>query len=149
MADISGFLALQRHLVRVLLRHVAVAAGGTETNTFGIAFTRQPPPSGMAPWVNLVPQDVEGLGAQLVAYHALFAPLFVREEQRVWALKYSQEQMLDIERKSVEPMALALEGGNVQAMQQFISAGAWDDEPILEARQQLMAGTLGGMRLGY
>ena len=36
--------------------------------------------------------------------------------------------MLPLERKSIEPMALALEGGNVQAMQQFIGQGAWSED---------------------
>jgi hypothetical protein len=31
--------------------------------------------------------------------------------------------MLPIERKSIEPMALAWDGGDVQAMQQFIGQG--------------------------
>lgn len=54
--------------------------------------------------------------------------------------------MLDLERKSIEPMAL--EGGNVQAMQQFISEGAWEDEPVLEAHRRLVAETLGDVETG-
>jgi len=61
---------------------------------------------------------VEGLGDELMSYQQLFASGFVRWEQRHWALKYSQGQMLDLERKSIEPMAAALVGGNIQAMQQ-------------------------------
>src|SRR5438094_9842124 len=95
-----------------------------------------PPPSGRPPESNLAPRDVEELANELVAYHALFAPLFRREEQRQWALKYLQGQLLDLERKSVEPMALALEGGNVQAMQQFVSVGAWDAELIWDQHQR-------------
>jgi SRSO17 transposase len=45
-------------------------------------------------------------------------------------------------------MALALPGGEVQAMQQFISQGAWDDEPILHHHQQLVAQTLGDSATG-
>src|SRR3954451_21342058 len=41
-----------------------------------------PPPSGRPPESNLAPRDVAGLADELVAYHALFAPLFRREEQR-------------------------------------------------------------------
>jgi SRSO17 transposase len=102
-----------------------------------------PPPSGQPPELNLVPADVEALAAELVAYHAEFAPLFRRAEQRHWALAYLQGQLLELERKSIEPMALALEGGDVQAMQPFISQGAWDDELILAHHQQLVAETLG------
>ena len=67
--------------------------------------TAAPPPSGWPSGNNLAPHDVEALANELVAYHALFAPLFRREEQRQWALKYLQGQLLDLERKSVEPMA--------------------------------------------
>jgi SRSO17 transposase len=106
-------------------------------------FGTQPPPSGMPPAVNLAPRDVEAMADELTAYHAIFAPLFWRAEQRQWSLKYLLGQMLDIERKSIEPMALALEGGNVQAMQQFIAVGVWDDELILKRHQELAAETLG------
>jgi SRSO17 transposase len=99
----------------------------------------KPPPSGMPPERNLASRDVEALADELIAYHALFAPLFRRREQRHWALQYLRGQLLDLERKSIEPMALALEGGNVQAMQQFISDGAGDDDVILQAHQQLVA----------
>jgi SRSO17 transposase len=108
----------------------------------------QPPPSGLPPVINLAPRDVAGLGAALRAYHALFAPFFQRVEQRRWALQYLQGQMLELERKTIEPMALALEAGNVQAMQQFISVGAWQDDPILAQHHRLVAETLGDLATG-
>jgi SRSO17 transposase len=107
-----------------------------------------PPPSGRAPDHNLAPRDVEALADDLVAYHAHFAPLFQRSEQRKWALAYLHGQLLELDRKSIEPMALALEGGDVQAMQQFISDGPWDDERVLEMHQQLVAETLGDAETG-
>ena len=107
-----------------------------------------PPPSGRPPDHNLVPRDVVALADELVAYHAAFAPLFHRSEQRHWALAYLQGQLLDLERKAIEPMALALKGGDVQAMQQFISKGAWDDDRILEQHQRLVAETLGDAETG-
>lgn len=107
-----------------------------------------PPPSGLPPMGNLAPRDVEALAEALLAYHAEFAPLFRRAEQRRWALKYLQGQLLDLERKSIEPMALALADGDVQAMQQFISVGAWDDEPLLARHQALVADSLGDPATG-
>ena len=83
-----------------------------------------PPPSARPPLVALPPEEVAALHDDLRAYHRESAPLFRREEQRHWALKYLEGQLLAIERKSIEPMADALEGGNVQAMQQFIGLGA-------------------------
>jgi SRSO17 transposase len=107
-----------------------------------------PPPSGCPPEVNIAPSDVEALADELVAYHAAFAPFFRRAEQRHWALAYLHGQLLHLERKSIAPLALALPGGEVQAMQQFISQGAWDDAPILHHHQQLVAQTLGDSATG-
>jgi SRSO17 transposase len=102
-----------------------------------------PPPSGRAPVLNIAARDVEGLGDELVSYQQLFASGFVRWEQRHWALKYSQGQLLDLERKSIEPMAAALVGGNIQAMQQFISQGTWSDDEVLAIHRGAVAETLG------
>lgn len=102
-----------------------------------------PPPSGRAPKLNIAPRHVEGLQTRLESYHEIFAPLFQRQEQRHWSLKYMQGQMLDLERKSIEPMARALTDGNVQAMQQFTSASSWDDEEILRAHRGEVGKTLG------
>ena len=107
-----------------------------------------PPPSGQPPVINLAARDVEALADELLAYHAHFASLFQRSEQRTWALTYLQGQLADLERKSIEPMALALPDGNVQALQQFISLGAWDDAAVLKTHQQLVADTLGDPQTG-
>jgi SRSO17 transposase len=107
-----------------------------------------PPPSGRPPESNLAPRDVAELADALVAYHAHFRPLFAREEQRHWALAYLQGQLLTLDRKSIEPMALALPDGNVQAMQQFISVGAWDAAAVLHQHQRLVAETLGDRASG-
>jgi SRSO17 transposase len=103
----------------------------------------QPPPSAQPPTANLGARDVAALAEELAAYHAHFAPLFARAEQRRQAAHYLTGQLLDLERKSIEPMALALPGGNVQALQQFIGVGAWDDEAVLQRHQALVAETLG------
>ncbi len=102
-----------------------------------------PPPSGRKAFLNLAPRDVKGLLEELKKYHTIFAPLFQRPEQRHWSLKYLEGQMLELERKSIEPMARALEGGNVQAMQQLISASPWGDEAVIETHQHKVAQTLG------
>ncbi len=102
-----------------------------------------PPPSGRAPVLNIAPRDVEGLGDELKRFHRMFATGFMRREQRHWALKYSQGQLLELERKSIEPMATALVGGNIQAMQQFISQGAWSDAEVLAIHRRAVAETLG------
>jgi SRSO17 transposase len=116
---------------------------GMKTNHAQRLAPETPPPSGRKPCLKLSPHQVEGFIDDLKKYHQQFAPLFRRQEQRYWALKYMEGQMLDIERKSIEPMANALEGGNVQAMQQFVSASPWDDKPIIVEHQEGVATTLG------
>ena len=93
--------------------------------------------------MNFAPRDVEGLVDELRLYHLRFRPLFRREEQRRWALKYLQGLLSDVERKSIEPMAERLEGGNVRDMQSFIGQGSWDDDGILRVHQRMVDEDLG------
>ncbi len=100
--------------------------------------------------VTLSPADLADVGAELAAYHARFAPLFVRREQRAWAEVYLRGLLLaDVPRKNVEAMALRLLGvgpraaRHVRALQQFIGEGAWDDTAILAEHQRFVAQTLG------
>jgi SRSO17 transposase len=102
-----------------------------------------PPPSGRKPAMNIAPLQVEGLLDDLQDYHEQFVAYFGRREQRYWAQKYMEGQLLALERKSIEAMASALVGGNVQAMQQFIGVGRWADEPIIKQHQREVAHTLG------
>jgi len=106
------------------------------------------PPSAQPPTPNLAPRDVERLADDLVAYHARFAPLFQRTEQRRAALLYLQGQLLDLERKTIEPLAHAVVGGDVQALQQFIGQSPWDAEAVLHAHQAYVGETLGDAEEG-
>ena len=56
---------------------------------------------------------------------------------------YLQGLMLPIECKAIEPMALALDGGDVQAMQQCIGQGQWQDDMLLRRHWRLVDETLG------
>ena len=59
----------------------------------------------------LTPQDLTGVAEELVAYHAHFAPLFQRREQRAWADVYLRGLLTaEVPRKNVEAMALRLLG---------------------------------------
>ncbi len=83
---------------------------------------------------------------ELRAYHALYAPLFQRQEQRDWAEQYLRGLLSALPRKSIEPMALALVGADrnaVRGMQQFLSAGPWDDDAILRRHWQEVEQFLG------
>lgn len=103
------------------------------------------PPSGRAPGP-LSGRDAEAMAEALVVYHAQFHDLFVRREQREWSAFYLRGQLSDLERKTVEPMVLALKGDDraaVRAGQQFLGEGAWADAPILARREAFVAEDLG------
>jgi SRSO17 transposase len=95
------------------------------------------------PLLDLTPEEIEALADELVDYHGEFAHLYYRTEQAHWAHKYLQGLMLPIERKAIQPMAMALEGGNIQAMQQFIGQGRWQDQKLVHKHWQLVDETLG------
>ena len=103
-------------------------------------------PGVTAPTLDLTPQEVAGLVEELHAYHALYAPLFQRREQRDWSEQYLRGLLSDLPRKSIEPMVLALAGADrnaVRGMQQFLSAGTWEDGPILRRHWQAVEQALG------
>ena len=95
------------------------------------------------PPMELSPEEINELADELVGYHSQFAEGYYRVEQAHWGQKYLQGLMLPIERKSIQPMAMALEGGNIQAMQQFIGQGRWEDDQLLRKHRQLVDETLG------
>ena len=95
------------------------------------------------PPLELTAEDVEVLADELTKYHAEFVDLFYRKEQSYWSYKYMQGLMLPIENKAIQPMAMALENGDIQAMQQFIGQGRWQDKAVLEKHWQLVDETLG------
>jgi len=100
--------------------------------------------------VALRPEDLADVGEELATYHARFAPLFARREQREWSEVYLRGLLLaDVARKNVEAMALRLLGAGpqaarqVRALQQFIGEGAWEDDALLAEHQRFVAQTLG------
>ena len=95
------------------------------------------------PPLDLSEDEVVELADELVRFHGEFAELFFRPEQEHWALLYWRGLVQPELRKSVERLALGLEGGNVRAMQRFIGKGAWDDGAILARNRELVAESLG------
>lgn len=99
-----------------------------------------------APLLDLTPHDLDGILDDLCAYHASFGPLFQRREQRAWSETYLHGLLLDIPRKSVEPMLLHLRGADpnaIRAVQQFVGDRPWDDRPILQQLWHEVATDLG------
>jgi SRSO17 transposase len=96
--------------------------------------------------MSLRPQDVASLVDALQASHASYRPLLQRREPRQWSAAYLQGLLLDLRRKSIEPMVLALHGADfnaMRAMQQFVSEGAWPDHTLLKRHWREVEETLG------
>jgi len=106
----------------------------------------QPPASGRTPSAPLAQQDVDASADELVAYLRLWSDLWPRREQREWSAFYLCGQLANLERKTIEPMVLALKGADVNAvrgLQQFISQSDWAVAPKRDHLQQLVGGWLG------
>jgi SRSO17 transposase len=104
----------------------------------------------LPPSERLTRADARALADAFTEYHAHFAPLFARREQRQWADGYLRGLLgTEAPRKNVEALVLRLLGAGpgaerrVRAVQHFIGAGAWDDAPILAEHQRLVEQTLG------
>jgi hypothetical protein len=62
----------------------------------------------------------ERLAEERVCYHAAFAAWYYRQEQAHWRYQSLRGLMLPMARKSIEPLPLALDGGDLQAMRPCI-----------------------------
>jgi len=75
--------------------------------------------------------DVENFMHELKGFHEQFYDCFHRSESRDHFYKYMAGQFSPLERKSIEPIALAVKDGNVRAMQRFVSDAEWNDDNIM------------------
>ncbi len=82
--------------------------------------------------------DIRNIMNELSGFHEEFADCFRRSESREHFLKYMAGQFSPIERKSIEPIALAIKDGNVRAMQRFVSDAPWDDENMIAKYRNLV-----------
>jgi SRSO17 transposase len=95
------------------------------------------------PKFEVVAQDIEDFASELRAFHQNFADCFYRSEPRENFLKYMNGQFSELERKSIEPMALHIEGGNVRSLQRFVSDVVWDQKLILKKYHTMVNDDLG------
>lgn len=95
------------------------------------------------PTFDLVPSDVEGFMEELWAFQSTFHDCFVRSEPRTHFFDYMVGQFSKLERKSIEPIALGVEGGTVRGMQRFLSDVHWDEEQMRWNYHQLVADPMG------
>jgi SRSO17 transposase len=95
------------------------------------------------PQFGLDPSDVKGFMDELHGFHTAFRECFARSEPREHFFHYMVGQFSELDRKSIEPMALQVEGGHVRAMQRGISDAVWDDEQMLRTYHRLVNDDVG------
>ena len=95
------------------------------------------------PTFDLVPSDVEGFMEELWAFQSTFHDCFARSEPRAHFFDYMVGQCSKLARKSIEPIALQVEGGTIRGLQRFISDVRWDEEQMRWNYHQLVAEEMG------
>jgi SRSO17 transposase len=65
------------------------------------------------PTFDVVPSDVEGFMEELWEFQSAFHDCFTRSEPRAHFFDYMVGQFSKLERKSIEPMALQIEGSTI------------------------------------
>ena len=95
------------------------------------------------PKFELTPQDVDGFLDELRAFHHHFQACFARSEPREHFFNYMVGQCSVLERKSIEPMALHVEGGNIRGMQRCMSDDVWDEDQMRQTYHGLVADKMG------
>ncbi len=83
-------------------------------------------------------KQLQECGARLEVFMAELLAALGRSERREHGALYVQGLLLDGERKSIEPLATRVPGGNVQALQQFVGQSPWAWEPVRAQLAQRM-----------
>lgn len=95
------------------------------------------------PRFDLDRNDVVDMMSELKGFHENFSDCFQRTESRDNFYRYMSGQLCHLERKSIEPIAFAIEGGKVRAMQRFVSDAPWDEDKIMSKYRSLVNDDIG------
>jgi len=95
------------------------------------------------PRFDLDRNDVADMMSELKGFHENFSDCFQRTESRDNFYRYMSGQLCHLERKSIEPIAFAIEGGKVRAMQRFVSDAPWDEDKIMLKYRSLVNDDMG------
>jgi len=88
-------------------------------------------------------EDISGFMEEFKGFHSQFADYFSREEPRENLFHYMAGQMSQLERKSIEPIALNVQSAKVRAMQHFLSDIEWKEASILSRYHDLVVEDMG------
>ena len=97
----------------------------------------------VVPKFDLGKDDIKIFMHELKGFHEQFHDCFQRSESREHFLTYMAGQFGSLERKSMEPIALAVKDGNVRTMQRFVSDAPWDDDKIITKYRNFVNDDLG------
>jgi len=95
------------------------------------------------PKFSVVEQDVSNFIEELKGFHGEFQDCFARSESRDNFFKYMVGQFSDIERKSIEPIALKVVDARVRPMQRLVSDVIWDRGKIMQKYRRMVNEDLG------
>src|ERR671938_224349 len=95
------------------------------------------------PQFALTRSDIDSFLDELRRFHTAFRVCFTRQEPRDQFFHYMVGQFSALERKSIEPIALHVEGGKVRAMQRLVSEALWDEDAMLETYHGLVQDEMG------
>jgi SRSO17 transposase len=95
------------------------------------------------PTFDLVPSDVEGFMDAWWEFQSAWHDCFARREPPAHFFDDMVGQCSKLARKSIEPMALHVEGGTIRGLQRFLSAVHWDEAQMRWNDHQLVADELG------
>ena len=87
--------------------------------------------------------DIEDFVDELKGFHEEFKDCFSRSEPRENFFRYSAGQFSKLERKSIEPIALNIQGGNVRSMQRFVSDVVWNETRLLHQYHHIVNEDIG------
>jgi SRSO17 transposase len=87
--------------------------------------------------------DIKAFMNELKGFHEQFADCFQRSESREHFFNYMAGQFSPLERKSIEPIALALKDANVRSLQRFVSDAPWDDDNMITKYRSFVNDDLG------
>jgi SRSO17 transposase len=95
------------------------------------------------PQFALTRSDLDPFIDELRGFHTACRACFARQEPRDQFFNYMVGQCSALERKSIEPLALQVEGGKVRAMQRLVSDALWEEAAMLETSHRLVQDELG------
>ena len=100
-------------------------------------------PTFAIPTFDVIPRDVEGCLEERWECQSTLHDCLARRAPRAHFFDSMVGQCSTRERKSIEPMALHVEGGTRRGMQRFMRDGRWDEGQMVWHDHQLVADALG------